>query len=62
MPKKDEQGTEDKPRGNCLVEYPPSKENGDERVTVNPVGSDNSTKPADNQVPHKKTEQGGYYT
>ena len=53
---KDEQGTEDKPRGDSLAEYPPGKENSDERVTVNPVSSDNGTEFADDPVPKDITE------
>ena len=56
---KDEDGAEEEPDGNLLVEQPPGKEDGSDGVEINPVGGNHSTKLADDPVPTKITDHRG---
>ena len=53
---KDEDGAEEEPDGNLLVEEPPSEEDGGDGVEIDPVGSNDGAEFADDPVPDEVAE------
>lgn len=48
---KDEDGAEEEPGGDLLVEEPPGEEYGSDGIEIDPVGGNNGSEFADNPVP-----------
>ena len=55
----DEDGAEEEPEGNLLVEEPPGEEDGGDWIEIDPVGGDDSSELADDPVPEEVAEHGG---
>ena len=55
----DEDGAEEEPDGDLLVEQPPGEEDGGQGVQVDPVGGDDGTELADDPVPNEEAEHRG---
>ena len=50
---------EEEPKGDPLIEQPPGKKDGGDRIEVNPVRSDDRTEFADDPVPDEVTKHRG---
>ena len=56
---KDEDGAEEEPGGDLLVEQPPGKDDGGDGVEIDPVGGDDGSQLADDPVPEQETDHRG---
>ena len=56
---KDEDGAEEEPGGDLLVEEPPGKEYGGDGIEIDPVGGNNGSEFAHNPVPKQEAEHRG---
>ena len=57
---KDEDGAEEEPGGDLLVEEPPGEEDGGDGIEIDPVGGNNGSEFAHNPVPKQEAKHGGY--
>ena len=53
---KDEDGAEEEPDGDLLMEEPPGEEDSGDGVEIDPVGGNNGTQLADDPVPDEVAE------
>ena len=55
----DEDGAEEEPGGDVLVEQPPGEDDGGEGVDIDPVGGNDRSQTADDPVPNEETNERG---